>query len=218
MRVGVLGTGDVGATIASRLAELGHEVCMGSRAAGGERASAWAGAAGPQASESDFEGAARHGEVVFNCTAGMASLDALAAAGAEALAGKVLIDVANPLIFGPAGPGLGTTGGPSLAEQIQAAYPDTQVVKALNTVNRNVMVRPDLLAGDHILMICGNDDAAKSQVRTLLSQFGWGRGRIIDLGGIEAARDTEAYVLLWVRLMRAFGTATFNLIPVLPAE
>jgi predicted dinucleotide-binding enzyme len=143
-RFGVLGTGTVGQTLASKLASLGHEVMMGSRQAGNEKAVAWAKEAGRLASEGTFADAAGFGEDVVNATAGSASLAALAAAGAETLAGKVLVDVANPLDFS-AGmpPTLTVCNTDSLAEQIQRAFPETSVVKALNTVNAGVMVEPE---------------------------------------------------------------------------
>src|SRR5918995_3945021 len=97
MRIGVLGTGNVGRTLGSALLSNGHEVRLGSRSAGNESAVAWAEEIGGPASEGTFADAAGFGEFVVNATAGAASLDALALAGAEQLAGKVLLDVANPL-------------------------------------------------------------------------------------------------------------------------
>jgi predicted dinucleotide-binding enzyme len=212
MRVGVLGTGTVGRTLASKLAELGHEVTMGSREAGNEAAAEWAAAAGDAAAHGTFADAAAAGELVVNATAGTASLDALAAAGAENLAGKVLVDVANPLDFS-AGfpPSLSVSGDDSLAEQIQRAHPDARVVKALNTMNAQVMVDPARVPGDHHVFICGDDEEAKQQVRALLETFGWPEGSIVDLGDIGAARGSEAYVLFWLRLYGAFGTGDFNI-------
>jgi 8-hydroxy-5-deazaflavin:NADPH oxidoreductase len=140
MKLAVLGTGIVGATIASKLVALGHEVRMGSRTTGNERAVAWAEEAGAGASEGTFADAATFGEVVFNCTAGTASLEALSAAGEENLAGKVLVDVANPLDFSQGmPPTLAVCNTDSLGEQIQRAFPDARVVKTLNTVNAEVM-------------------------------------------------------------------------------
>ena len=99
MRIGILGTGVVGATLGTKLAQLGHDVKMGSRSATNEKAVAWARAAGGKSSAGTFADAASHGEVVFNCTSGIASLEALKAAGGKNHDGKVLIDVANPLDF-----------------------------------------------------------------------------------------------------------------------
>jgi 8-hydroxy-5-deazaflavin:NADPH oxidoreductase len=211
MRVGVLGTGTVGRTIASKLAELGHEVTMGSRAAANQAAAEWAAAAGEAASHGTFADAAAAGELVFNCTAGTASLDALAAAGSENLAGKVLVDVANPLDFS-AGfpPTLSVMGDDSLAEQIQRAHPAASVVKTLNTVNSQVMVDPARVPGEHDAFVCGDDDEAKERVRELLRRFGWPESSIVDLGDLGAARGMEAYLLLWLRLYGAFGTGDLN--------
>jgi 8-hydroxy-5-deazaflavin:NADPH oxidoreductase len=197
MRIGVLGTGMVGRTISGKLEALGHDVRVGSRTAGDGKVV--------------FADAAAHGEVLFNCTAGSGSLDALAAAGEENLAGKLLIDVSNALDFSGGGPALFTTSTDSLGERIQAAFPAARVVKALNTMNCTVMVDPGLVPGDHVVFVCGNDDAAKDEARELLGEFGWPAERIVDLGDISAARGTEMYVMLWVLLMRTTGSATFNI-------
>jgi predicted dinucleotide-binding enzyme len=194
MRIGVLGTGVVGSTIAGKLRELGHDVLIGSRSAGDDAV--------------PFGDAAAHGELVFNCTSGMASLEALAAAGEENLSGKVLVDVANPLDFSKGmPPTLTVCNDDSLGEQIQRAFPEAKVVKALNTVNAAMMVEP---VPDTHLFMCGNDEAAKAQVRELLESFGWAAGAILDLGDISAARGQEMYLPLWLRLM-ALGDARFNI-------
>jgi predicted dinucleotide-binding enzyme len=194
MRIGVLGTGMVGRAISGKLAELGHDVKVGSRSAGDGAVV--------------FADAAAHGEIVFNCTNGAATLDALAAAGEENLAGKPLVDVTNAL-DGSGGLFVDTTD--SLAERIQAAFPDARVVKALNTVNCNLMVDPSLVPGDHVVFVCGNDDDAKAQATSLLVEFGWTAGRVIDLGDITAARGTEHYLILWLRLWQAVGGPQFNI-------
>ena len=211
MRIGVLGTGMVGAAIATKLVELGHEVVMGSRTADNEQAAEWASAAGAGASQGTFADAAAHGEVVVNCTAGTASLEALAAAGADNIAGKVLVDVANPLDYSQGmPPSLSVSGTDSLGEQIQRAFPDTRVIKALNTVNCEVMVDPARVPGEHDVFVCGNDEQAKATVVELLGSFGWPAGHVRDLGDISAARGTEAYLLLWIRLWGYLGTGYFN--------
>jgi predicted dinucleotide-binding enzyme len=211
MRIGVLGTGAVGRAIATRLTQLGHEVTMGSRSADGEALAEWVAAAGEGAKGGDFAAAAE-AELLFNCTAGVASLQALEAAGAENLAGKTLVDVAVPLDFS-AGfpPTLAICNDDSLGERIQAAFPETRVVKALNTVNSAVMVDPGRIRGDHSVFVCGDDAAAKAQVSALLEAIGWPAESIVDLGGIEAARGTEMYLPLWLRLYGHFGDADFNI-------
>jgi predicted dinucleotide-binding enzyme len=211
MRVGVLGTGTVGQTLGTKLVGLGHEVRMGSRDAANEKAHDWASAAGEAASAGDFADAAGFGGLVFNCTAGAVSLQALEQAGDEALRGKVLVDVSNPLDFSRGmPPTLTVCNDDSLAEQIQRRFPDTRVVKTLNTVNANVMVDPASLPGEHDVFVCGDDEAAKTEVRGLLESFGWPPERIVDLGAIDGARAVEMYLPLWVRLFRTFGTPHVN--------
>ena len=197
MRIGVLGTGMVGRAISGKLAELGHDVRVGSRTEGDGAVV--------------FADAAAHGEVVFNCTAGSASLEAIAAAGEGNVAGKLLVDVANPLDFSGGGPALFTTSTDSLGERIQAAFPAARVVKALNTINCNLMVDPAAVPGDHVVFVCGNDDAAKRQAAAQLGEFGWPAERVIDLGDITAARATEMYLMLWLRLMGVVGGPSFNI-------
>jgi predicted dinucleotide-binding enzyme len=214
MNVAVLGTGTVGQTIGSKLIALGHNVRMGARQAGNEKAAAWVKGAGARASQGNFADAAEFGTLVFNCTSGAGTLDALSAARTENLRDKVLIDVSNPLDFSKGmPPSLFTPSGDSLAEQIQRAYPNTRVVKALNTVTASVMVDPSHVGvgqgGGHDVFICGNDGAAKAQVADLLRAFGWQEVR--DFGDIMGARGLEAYVLFWVRAWATLGTAEFNI-------
>ena len=212
MKAGVLGTGIVGKTIATKLVELGHAVTMGSRSAGNEAAEEWAAEAGDGASTGTFADAAGGADIVFNCTAGTASLEALEMAGADNLSGKVLVDVANPLDFsGGMPPTLSVCNDESLGEQIQAAFGDAKVVKALNTINAAVMTDPGSLSEPGNIFVCGNDDGAKEQVGGILEEFGWERDSIIDLGDISAARGTEMYLPIWLRMMGALGTPTFNI-------
>jgi hypothetical protein len=185
---------------------------MGSRSADGEALRDWLSEDGQDASGGTFADAASSAELVFNCTAGGASLDALAAAGVGNLAGKTLVDVANPLDFSQGMPPLlSICNDDSLGEQIQAAHPEARVVKALNTINHLVMTDPGRVPGDHNVFICGNDDGAKSEVTTLLESFGWPGESILDLGDITAARGTEMYLPLWLRLYGAFGTGDLNI-------
>ena len=211
MKLGILGTGMVGSTIGSKLVALGHEVVMGSRKAGNEKAVAWAAAAGAGASHGTFADAAANGEIVFNCTSGGGAVAAVTAAGADNLRGKILIDIANPLDFSKGmPPSLLFSGDNSIGERIQRALPDTKVVKALNTINHKVMVDPSRVPGGHDLFISGNDAVAKARVAEILRDwFGW--KSIVDLGDITTARGTESYLLLWLRLWGALGTTDFNI-------
>lgn len=211
MKIAILGTGMVGNTIGSKLVQLGHEVKMGSRTVNNPKATQWVKANGSKASQGTFSDAAAFGEVVFNCTAGSASLEALKQAGKENLKAKVLVDLSNPLDFSHGmPPTLTVCNNDSVGEQIQRAFPDAKVVKALNMVNCNVMVNPSLVPGDHDIMMSGNDANAKSRVREMLTKwFGW--KSVVDLGDISAARGMEMYLPLWVRLMGLYQNSNFNI-------
>jgi predicted dinucleotide-binding enzyme len=212
MQIGVLGTGMVGKAIATRLVEVGHDVKMGSRTADNESAAEWVSEAGETASQGTFADAAAFGEVVFNCTSGGASLDALKAAGADSLTGKVLVDVANTLDFSQGRPpSLLVTTKESLGEPIQEAFPEIRVVQTLNTMNCEVMVDPTLVPGEHDVFLSGNDERAKNTVRELLESFGWPADHILDLGDISTARGPEMYVVLWLRLWGVVGGPHFNI-------
>lgn len=210
MKIGILGSGIVGATLGSKFVEVGHEVKMGSRESNNEKGAAWVKSVGVRASQGTFADAAVFGELLFNCTSGTGSLAALQAAGAKNLSGKILIDVANPLDFSKGmPPSLTVCNTDSLGEQIQRAFPDAKVVKALNTLSATVMVNPGLVPGEHNLFICGNDAGAKGRVSDLLREsLGW--KSVLDVGDISAARGTEATLLLWVRLYGKFQTPNFN--------
>ncbi len=128
MKIGILGTGIVGNTIGTKLVQLGHDVMMGSRSKTNEKAGAWVKASGPKASQGTFADAAKFGEILFNCTNGMASLEVLKLAGAESTKGKILIDISNPLDFSKGmPPTLSVSNTDSLGEQIQRAFPEAKV-------------------------------------------------------------------------------------------
>ncbi|MBB5805198.1 putative dinucleotide-binding enzyme [Saccharothrix ecbatanensis] len=214
MRIGVLGTGMVGRALAGRSAELGHDVRMGTRdvaaalARPDEEFRRWRDEH-PSVVLDTFAATAAHGEVVIHAGTGAAALDILDAAGP--FDGKILLDLANPLDFA-AGfpPTLSVKDTDSLGEQIQRAHPGARVVKALNTLNADLMARPaTLAAGDHSVFVSGNDDAAKAVVTGLLKEFG--HTDVIDLGDITTARGTEMFLPLWLRLMQSLGTSAFNI-------
>ena len=212
MQIGILGTGVVGNTIGTKLVRLGNQVMMGSRTADNQKANLWANTAGKGASHGTFSAAARFGDILFNCTQGLISISALRLAGQESLAGKILIDVSNPLDFSKGmPPSLSVCNTDSLGEQIQRDFPDTKVVKTLNTVNSEVMVDPKLVNnGDHDIFLSGNDAQAKQKVKELLMTFGWKEEHLRDIGDITSARGTEMMLPLWVRLMGNFGSAKFQ--------
>jgi predicted dinucleotide-binding enzyme len=197
MRIGVLGTGDVGRALAKGFVALGHEVKMGSRSATNDKALAWAKAMGPKASTGTFADAASFGEVVVLATLGVANEEALRSAGAERLRGKVVIDATNPLDFsGGVPPKLAIAGNDSAGERVQKLLPGAHVVKAFNIVGNPFMFRPELPGGPPDMFIAGNDEGAKKTVTGILKDFGW--GAVYDLGGIESSRYLEAMCMVWV--------------------
>ncbi|MFD8305924.1 NADPH-dependent F420 reductase [Streptomyces sp. NPDC059690] len=211
MRYAVLGTGEVGRTLAGKLVDLGHEVTLGSRTKDNPAALQWARDAGAGARSGTFEEAASSAEVVVVAVGGRVALSALEAAGAANLDGKVVVDVSNPLAFEDGQLRLDPVESDSVGEQIQRAFPDARVVKSLNTVNCKVMVEPALVPGEHQIFVCGEDAAAKEQVTALLGEFGWPPHRVLDLGGIRSARAVEMALPLWVDLFRHFGHGEFNM-------
>lgn len=220
MNIAVLGTGMVGQAIAGRLHELGHSVVMGTRdpqatlartepdQMGNPPFSAWH-TAHPGVGLATFAVAAAGAELVVNASPGAATLDVLGLAGAANLADKVLVDIANPLDFS-AGfpPTLSVKDTDSLGEQVQRAFPQTKVVKALNTLTASLMVEPKTLGEPSTVFVSGDDEAAKATVIGILESFG--HDDVIDLGGIETARGTEMLLPLWLRLMGRLGTGRFN--------
>lgn len=215
MKIAVLGTGEVGRRLATKLVSLGHDVTLGSRTADNADATRWA--AENSARHGTFADAASSAELVVNATGGLVSLAALQAAGADNLRGKVLVDVSNGLDFSQGfPPSVVTPDGRSIAEQLQAAFPETRVVKTLNTMNNQVMVEPSRIPGHHNVFLSGDDADAKAQVSALLESFGWTPEQILDLGDLSSARGTELVLPLWLRLMGTLGTGDFNFAVVKP--
>jgi len=221
MRFAILGTGMVGQALAGRLDELGHDVAVGTRdpeatrtrtepdQMGNPGPGRWF-AAHPSITLATFGDAAASAELVVNATNGGVSLQALEAAGRENLAGKVLIDIANPLDFSRGmPPTLFVKDTDSLGEQIQRAFPDAKVVKTLNTMNAHLMAHPKQLAdGDHSVFVSGDDAGAKQTVTDLLTSMG--HTDVIDLGDISTARGAEMVLPIWLRLWGSLGTPAFN--------
>lgn len=219
MKIGIIGSGVVGQTLGTKLVELGHQVVLGTRDPQKlDEKKGWAGSlgewlhnTGEGARVGSFAEAATHGELLINATGGTVSEQALTLAGAENLNGKVLLDLANELDFSQGMPPHSLADDShSLAETLQAAFPEVKLVKTLNTMNVNVMVNPKALAnGDHTVFISGDDEAAKAQVSDLLASFGW--SDIFDLGGLRSARGSEMYMPLWLNLWQKIGNVPFNI-------
>ena len=223
MKIAVLGTGMVGQALAGKLSELGEEVTVGTRDPeatlareepdnlGNPPFRVWK-EARPEVGLRTPAEAVAEAEVVVNATSGGGSIPMLESTGEESLAGKVLIDVSNPLDFSQGmPPSLLVSNTDSLGEQIQRRFPQARVVKALNTMSCEVMVDPGSVPGEHNVFLCGEDADAKRQVAELLERFGWPAGRIIDLGDISSARGMEMYVTFWLRLWNALGARHFNI-------
>ncbi len=209
MRIAVIGTGHAGRTLAQGFQRVGHEVVVGTRDPDATRArDEWLGLDVPLAA---LGMVAADADLVVNVTNGQASLAALGEVGSDHLAGKVLLDVANPLDFSQGfPPTLSVKDTDSLAEQIQRAFPEARVVKSLNTVTASVMVDPSTVGdGDTTVFVAGDDEAARHQVTGLLRDLGW--RDIVDLAGLDNARGLEMWLPLWVRLVGALGTGEFNI-------
>lgn len=221
MKIGILGTGMVGRIHAAKLNQLGHEVAIGTQNVektlaetendnlGNTPFGLWH-KTHPAVKLVHFAEAAMQGELIINALKGDVAVEVLKT-NADALTGKILIDITNPLDFSHGmPPTLTVCNTDSLGEQIQTALPQTKVVKALNTVNADLQVDAHLVGhGEHHLFICGNDNEAKTKVQELLQEwYGW--KHIIDLGDITNARGTEMLLPLWVRLWVALKTPMFN--------
>ena len=209
MRIAVIGTGHAGRTLAKGFQRTGHDVVIGTRDPGATRArEEWLGLDVPLAA---LGMVAADADLVVNATNGQASLAALGEVGSDHLAGKVILDVANPLDFSQGfPPTLSVKDTDSLAEQIQRAFPDARVVKSLNTVTASVMVDPSTVGdGDTTVFVAGDDAEAREQVSALLRELGW--RDIVELDGLHNARGLEMWLPLWVRLMGALGTGQFNI-------
>jgi len=220
VKIAVLGTGMVGQALAARLSGLAHAVTVGTRdpqatlartepdGMGNPPYSAWA-TEHPDVRLATFADAAASAELIINATSGSRGMPALELDGADNLAGKVLIDISNPLDFSNGfPPSLFVKDTDSLGEQIQRAFPEARVVKALNTLTADLMVNPKELGAASTIFMAGNDAAAKASVTELLQSFG--HSDVIDLGDISGARGTEMLLPVWLRLMGTLGTANFN--------
>jgi predicted dinucleotide-binding enzyme len=221
MTIAVFGTGIVGQVISAKMTDLGYTVNMGTRDPkktlerpgrdnmGNPPFGEWYKQHRQKIGLTTYSEAASAAEIIFNCTSGVGSVDALKLAGN--LSGKILIDIANPLDFSKGMPPILTPGNTdSLGELIQRTFPELKVVKTLNTMTCFIMVNPAVVPGDHNVFVSGNDDGAKKIVKDLLKNIGWKESNMIDLGDISTARGTEQLLPIWIRLMGALKTPMFN--------
>ena len=194
MKVGVLGSGDVGKVLAAGFVKHGHEVRLGSRTP--QKLTEWAGA-NRAISVGSFAEAAQFGELIVLAVKGTAALEALGLAGKSAIGDKTIIDATNPIADAPPVNGVlkfFTDLEESLMERLQKAFPDGRFVKAFSSVGNACMVNPQFKGGKPSMFICGNSDSAKGDVRRILDQFGW---ETADMGKAEAARAIEPLCMLW---------------------
>ena len=194
MKIGVLGSGDVGKVLASGFLKHGHDVMIGSRDA--SKLADWS-EQNSTGKVGDFAETAKFGEVVVLAVKGLVAADALRAAVKENLSGKVVIDATNPIADAPPTNGVlkfFTDLNGSSMEQLQREFPDARFVKAFNSVGSPFMINPNFAGGKPTMFICGNDDAAKVTVTDFLDQFGW---EVADMGKVEAARAIEPLCMLW---------------------
>jgi predicted dinucleotide-binding enzyme len=205
MKVGILGSGVVGQTLGRGFASKGHDVKIGSRSPDKPELQEWLKSIKGKVSAGTFAEAAAHGEILVIACLGAAVEEVINLAGKQNFSGKLLIDTTVPLDFSkgmPPGLLLGVTD--SLGERIQRWLPDAKVVKCFNIVGNATMVNPKMKEGIPDMMICGNDEGAKTTVAGILGDFGWNAP--IDVGGIDAARWLEAFVPLWIRLASKLGS------------
>jgi 8-hydroxy-5-deazaflavin:NADPH oxidoreductase len=225
MKIAVFGTGSVGQTIASKLSSLGYEVMIGTRDVNESKSRT---AADPYGNPGfgtwlisnsmiklgSFAEAASFGDLLVNATSGSSSVKAFKSAKPDDLKEKIIVDIANPLDFSKGMPpslipSLSNTF--SLGEELQKEFPQTKVVKTLNTMWCGLMVNPGMIGGgDHVNYLCGNDTEAKFKVKEILKKFGWKNESLLDLGDITNSRGTEAVLPIWLRVWGTTGTGAFN--------
>jgi 8-hydroxy-5-deazaflavin:NADPH oxidoreductase len=220
MKVAILGTGNVGQTLAEKFISNGHSVIIGTRnpedtlSKSGENSfSEWLSKNNSAKLES-FANAVKESEIILIALNGANAVNALQTCSKQDFGNKIVIDLTNPLDFSKGFPPIlieGLNNSNSLGEEIQKFIPNAKVVKTLNTMWCGLMLNPSLINnGNHINFVCGNDLNAKQTVTELLMSFGWAKENILDLGDITNSRGTEAYLLLWTRIYGATKSGAFN--------
>jgi predicted dinucleotide-binding enzyme len=218
IKIGILGTGGVGRTLAVKLFSEGHEVMIGTRNVDETLSKTESDAAGNlpfkewqeenhNINLGTFADAAKFGEAIILATLGIVTLNAIDMSGKENFKNKVVIDTTNPLDFSKGVPPQFTaTPGNSLGEQIQKHIPEARLVKAFNTIGAHIMINPKREEGIPDLFIAGNDESVKNQFKDLIGNWGW--GSIIDMGDISQAYWLETFAMLWIHY--AFRNNNWN--------
>lgn len=196
MKIGILGSGIVGQTLAKAFKNEGYEVMLGTRNISKEEVVSFS--KNENISAGTFQQTAKFGELLLLATKGNATEEIIKAAGIENFSGKVVIDATNP-IDEKVAPTNGvlhffTTLEESLMEILQRAAPEAKFVKAFNSVGNSLMYKPQFSEGKPSMFICGNDDEAKKTITDILEKFGWNTE---DMGKAEAARAIEPLCILW---------------------
>jgi 8-hydroxy-5-deazaflavin:NADPH oxidoreductase len=202
MRIGILGSGDVGLKLAEGFVATGNTVKIGTRSP--EKISSWLAKHLGKVTAGSFADAAFFGELIAIATLWEGTASAIEMAGSKNFAGKVVVDVTNPLDFSKGmPPRLATGHDDSAGETVQRRLPEARVVKAFNIVGNSHMFHPDFQGGPPTMFICGNDEHAKKSVADILDEFGW---EIVDIGGIEGSRLLEPLAMLWITYYFKTGT------------
>lgn len=195
MKVGIIGSGAVGQTLAKAFKSEGYNVMLGTRNTSKEEIVRFN--TETSIDIGTFDETAKFGDIIVLSTKGSAAAEALQQAGIENIGGKVVIDTTNPIAAVPPTNGVlhfTTSLESSMMEELQQLAPDAKFVKAFNSVGNPLMYKPQLKEGTPTMFICGNDEAAKQTVTGILDAFGW---ETEDLGKVEAARALEPLSILW---------------------
>ena len=201
MKVGVLGSGEVGQTIADGFLQRGHHVAIGSRTP--EKLDDYVKRQRNMLLAGDFARVAKFGEILVLATKFRGTKSAIDLAGVENFDGKIVIDVTNPLKGGEGkSPELSIGFTDSAGETVQRWLPTARVVKAFNAVGSALMIDPEFVDGPPSMFIAGNDDEAKKTVSGIAESFGWDP---VDCGPIERSRLLEQLAILWIQRGIATG-------------
>jgi hypothetical protein len=198
MKIGIIGSGNVGGALGSRWAKLGHEVVFGTRNPQSGGVQQLAARASGKTSAATLADAAKKGEVLLLATPWPVTQQIIAGLGD--LSGKILIDATNPLLPDLSGLTCGTT--TSGGEQVAGWARGAKVVKAFNTVGANIMADPSFEGHRPVMFYCGDDAQAKQVIKKLIDELVF---EAVDAGPLNQARLLEPFALLWISMALAHG-------------